>query len=195
MCRAGIFVPRVLQADVGSDLLLCRSCSSSTSAGSPGTHGIMESQNCLGCLAKRPRRKRENIRSLWGKNLEGNLSPSLKLPALQGRTRLWPIPLDLPSILGREQSRDGRRKTLPGSAGCHLGSFSVPLLGHSSVPRAAPDADPNLDTHSGFWGGSLCWVCPHPLTTVGAGSPWGPGHQSPCLAVLLWLVCVQLSLV
>lgn len=95
--------------------LLWRSCCSSSSAGSPGTHGVMESHNGLGCLAKSPRkkeRKKENPRSLPKGYLEGNPSPSPELLPLQARTRLWRGNLldllDLPSILGREQRR-GRR--------------------------------------------------------------------------------------
>lgn len=51
---------------------------------------------------------KENFRSLQKGSLEGNSSLSLKLPALQARTRLWPNLLGLPSILGRGQ-RMGRR--------------------------------------------------------------------------------------
>lgn len=90
------------------------------------------------------------------------------------------------------QSWGGKRRTSPGNAGCHLGSVSVPLLGHSSVPRAPQVLTPTqTDTGGlvgGLWGCSV--LCLSPPTSQDCGRWLSPvGDPTLVTKVHAWLCC------
>lgn len=151
----------------------------------------MESQSGMACLA-RPRgpeeRKPQNP-TKWVPG--GKLQPFSEAFSPPSQDKAVAKPSG-PSL--RPWQREGagggggRRRTLPGSASCHLGSVSIPLLGHSRVSRAPPMLTPTQTDTGGLWGCPVLGLSPPTPEDCGRWLSL-PGDPNLITKVHAWLCC------